>query len=82
MEQFGNPATSQFSLRHFLLKYLYLVPWLVLTVSLSIAYTFTKLRYISPIYVANGKVLIKVDKQAGTAASAGGDKLGISLQHR
>ena len=76
MEQFGNPIVQQFSLRQFLLKYVYLVPWLLVTVSLSVAYTYTKLRYISPIYVANGKVLIKVEKQAGSAAAAGGDKLG------
>ncbi len=76
MEQFGNPIAPQFSLRQFLLKYLFLVPWLLVTVALSVAYTYTKLRYISPVYVANGKVLIKIDKQAGSAAVAGGDKLG------
>ena len=64
----------EFSPREYLFKYLYLLPWLVLGVIIAYGVTYTRLRYINPIYSATGKVLIKTDKPVGSTGS--GDKLG------
>ena len=61
-----------FSTREFLIKYIYLVPWIVVTVSIALGIAYTRLRYISPIYLASGKVLIKQDRPSGLNAGSGG----------
>ena len=64
---------ADFSSREFLLKYLYLIPWIVVSVSIALGVAYTRLRYINPIYSASGKVLIKQDRPSGlNAGSVGG----------
>ncbi|MFN5423456.1 MAG: GumC family protein [bacterium] len=67
-------AAVEFSPREYIFKYLYLLPWLILGVVIAYGVTYTRLRYINPIYSASGKVLIKTDKPVGSSGS--GDKLG------
>lgn len=66
-------AVPDFSIREFLHKYLYLLPWLLLSAAIAVAIAYGRLRYINPIYSASGKVLIKTEKTPGTSAT---DKLG------
>lgn len=67
-------APVEFSPREYVFKYLYLLPWLILSIVIAYGVTYTRLRYINPIYSASGKVLIKTDKPVGSSGS--GDKLG------
>lgn len=68
--QRGNK--NDFSTREFLLKYIYLIPWIVVSVSIATAIAYTRLRYINPIYSASGKVLIKQDRPSGLNSGTGG----------
>ncbi|MCE2848261.1 MAG: polysaccharide biosynthesis tyrosine autokinase [Chitinophagaceae bacterium] len=68
--QRGNK--NDFSTREFLLKYIYLIPWIVVTVSIALAIAYTRLRYINPVYSASGKVLIKQDRPSGLNSGSGG----------
>lgn len=61
--------TNDFSAREFLLRYIYLIPWLVVCIGIALGIAHIRLRYINPVYNASGKVLIKTDKPAGTSAS-------------
>ena len=63
---------GDFSTREILLKYIYLIPWIVVTVSIALGIAYTRLRYINPIYSASGKVLIKQDRPSGLNAGSGG----------
>jgi tyrosine-protein kinase Etk/Wzc len=60
---------NDFSTREFLLRYIYLLPWLVVCVGVALGIAHLRLRYINPVYNASGKVLIKTEKPAGTSAS-------------
>ena len=71
--QRGNK--NDFSTREFLLKYIYLIPWIVVTVSIALAIAYTRLRYINPVYSASGKVLIKQDRPSGLNSGSGGNQL-------
>ena len=68
--QRGNK--NDFSTREFLIKYIYLIPWIVVAVSIAMGVAYTRLRYINPIYSASGKVLIKQDRPNGLNAGSGG----------
>ena len=68
-----NTSSSEFSIREFLQKYLYLFPWLLVSAGIALSIAYTRLRYINPVYSASGKVLIKTDRSGGSVA---GDKLG------
>jgi tyrosine-protein kinase Etk/Wzc len=70
--QIGQRNKGDFSTREFLIKYIYLIPWIVVTVSIALGIAYTRLRYISPIYSASGKVLIKQDRPNGLNAGGGG----------
>ena len=70
--QIGQRNKGDFSTREFLLKYIYLIPWIVVTVSIALGIAYTRLRYINPIYSASGKVLIKQDRPNGLNAGSGG----------
>ncbi|MEY3576736.1 MAG: hypothetical protein RL394_318, partial [Bacteroidota bacterium] len=71
--QIGQRANkNDFSTREFLLKYIYLIPWVVVTVSIALGVAYTRLRYINPIYSASGKVLIKQDRPSGLNSGTGG----------
>jgi tyrosine-protein kinase Etk/Wzc len=61
--------TNDFSAREFLMRYLYLIPWLVVSVGIALGIAHIRLRYINPIYNASGKVLIKTEKPAGTTST-------------
>ena len=69
----GTTSSNEFTIREFLLKYLYLIPWLLVGAGIALSIAYTRLRYINPIFSASGKVLIKSDKPGGSIA---GDKLG------
>jgi len=51
---------------------IYLIPWIVVTVSIALAIAYTRLRYINPVYSASGKVLIKQDRPSGLNSGSGG----------
>jgi capsular exopolysaccharide synthesis family protein len=74
----GKTTTSSndFSIREFLQKNLYLLPWLLVTAGIALSIAYTRLRYINPVYSASGKVLIKTERPGGSVAS---DKLGDVL---
>ena len=74
--QIGQRNKGDFSTREFLLKYIYLIPWGIVTVSIAMGVAYTRLRYINPIYSASGKVLIKQDRPSGlNSGSVGGNQL-------
>ena len=80
---------SDFSSREFLLKYIYLIPWSVVSVSIALGVAYTRLRYINPIYSASGKVLIKQDRPSGLNTGSGtgsnqliGDVVATSVNSR
>ena len=68
----GIARKTDFSTREFLVKYIYIIPWIFLTVSIALGVAYTRLRYISPIYSASGKVLIKQDRPSGLNSGSGG----------
>ncbi|MCF8214995.1 MAG: polysaccharide biosynthesis tyrosine autokinase [Chitinophagaceae bacterium] len=68
----GNARKTDFSTREFLIKYIFLIPWLIVSVSIALGITYTRLRYIVPIYSASGKVLIKQDRPSGLNSGSGG----------
>lgn len=68
----SNP-TQDYSAREVVFKYIYLLPWIIISVAIALSIAYTRLRYINPIYSASGKVLIKTEKPI---ASSAGDKLG------
>jgi len=70
--QIGQRNKGDFSTREFLLKYIYLIPWIIVTVSISMFIAYARLRYINPIYSASGKVLIKQDRPSGLNSGSGG----------
>ena len=63
---------NDFSAREFILRYIYLIPWIVVCVGIALGIAHLRLRYINPVFNASGKVLIKTDRPAGTSGS---DKL-------
>lgn len=63
---------NDFSAREFILRYIYLIPWILVCVAISLGIAHLRLRYINPVFNASGKVLIKTDRPAGTTGS---DKL-------
>ncbi|NBT15437.1 MAG: hypothetical protein EBS95_03680 [Chitinophagia bacterium] len=63
---------NDFSAREFILRYIYLIPWILVCVGISLGIAHLRLRYINPVFNASGKVLIKTDRPAGTTGS---DKL-------
>jgi len=84
--QRGNK--NDFSTREFLIKHIYLIPWIVVTVSIALGIAYTRLRYINPIYSASGKVLIKQDRPSGLNSGSGasnqliGDVVATSVNSR
>ena len=50
---------TDFTLREYLSKYIYLLPWLLVSIGMSMSIAYTRLRYINPVYSASGRVLIK-----------------------
>lgn len=64
---------ADFTLREYVSKYFYLLPWLLVSVGISLSIAYTRLRYINPVYAAAGRVLIKAEKPGG---SVFGEKLG------
>jgi len=68
----GNARKTDFSTREFLIKYIFLIPWIVVTVSIALGIAYTRLRYINPMYSASGKVLIKQDRPSGLNSGSGG----------
>ena len=51
--QIGQRNKGDFSTREFLLKNIYLIPWVIVTVSIAMGVAYTRLRYINPIYSAS-----------------------------
>lgn len=59
-----------FTPRELFLKYVRFLPWIILSVILMIAFAFLRLRYTTPIYSVNSKLLVKNNTQS----SSGGEK--------
>ena len=59
-----------FTPRELFLKYVRFLPWIILSVILMIAFAFLRLRYTTPIYSINAKLLVKNNTQS----SSGGEK--------
>ena len=74
MEQNQTSFTSQmakqeFSPREFLLRYIHLVPWAIVTTALALGVAYTKIRYTNPAYYASGKLIAK--SEGGNTSSKG-----------
>ena len=52
---------QEFSPREFLLRYIHLVPWAILTTSIALGIAYTKIRYTNPSFYASGKLIVKSD---------------------
>jgi capsular exopolysaccharide synthesis family protein len=50
---------QEFSLREFIMKYFHVIPWALVTISISLAVVYIKIRYTNPIYQASGKIIVK-----------------------
>lgn len=50
---------QEFSPREFLLRYIHLVPWAIVTTAVALFIAYTKIRYTNPIYSASGKLIVK-----------------------
>ena len=66
MEQQQNsklkiPFKEEFSIREFILRYIHVIPWAIITISITLMIAYTKIRYTNPIYQAFGKVIMKSD---------------------
>ena len=64
---FKVPIKQDFSLREFIMKYFHVVPWAVLTISISIGLAYLKIRYTNPIFQANGKIIVKSKNNGGSS---------------
>jgi capsular polysaccharide biosynthesis protein len=56
---FKVPLKQDFSLREFVMKYFHVVPWAIVTISISIGIAYLKIRYTNPIFQASGKIIVK-----------------------
>jgi len=66
MEQQQNsklkiPFKEEFSIREFILRYIHVIPWAIITISITLMIAYTKIRYTNPVYQAFGKVIMKSD---------------------
>ena len=66
MEQQQNsklkiPFKEEFSIREFILRHIHVIPWAIITISITLMIAYTKIRYTNPIYQAFGKVIMKSD---------------------
>ena len=72
MEQNQNSFTPQiakqeFSPREFLLRYIHLIPWAIVTTLIAIGVAYTKIRYTNPTYYASGKLIAKSEGGMGSS---------------
>ncbi len=52
---------EEFSIREFILRYIHVIPWAIITISITLMIAYTKIRYTNPVYQAFGKVIMKSD---------------------
>lgn len=64
---FRVPIKQDFSLREFIMKYFHVVPWAIVTISISIGLTYLKIRYTNPIFQASGKIIVKSENTGGSS---------------
>ena len=64
---FKVPIKQEFSLREFIMKYFHVVPWAIVTISISIGIAYLKIRYTNPIFQASGKIIVKSKNNGGTS---------------
>lgn len=57
--KFKVPKKQVFSPREFIMKYFHVVPWAIVTISISIGLAYLKIRYTNPIFQASGKIIVK-----------------------
>ena len=74
MEQQQNtklkiPFKEEFSIREFILRYIHVIPWAIITISIALMIAYTKIRYTNPIYQAFGKVIMKSDGNPRNSAN-------------
>ena len=58
---------QEFSLREFIMKYFHVIPWALVTISISLAVVYIKIRYTNPIYQASGKIIVKSENNNGSS---------------
>jgi tyrosine-protein kinase Etk/Wzc len=56
-----------FSPREFIMKFFHVVPWAIVTISISLGLTYLKIRYTNPIFQASGKVIVKSENTGGSS---------------
>jgi hypothetical protein len=64
---FKVPIKQDFSLREFIMKYFHVVPWAIVTISISIGIAYLKIRYTNPIFQASGKIIVKSKNNGGSS---------------
>lgn len=62
-------AKQEFSPREFLLRYIHLLPWAIVTTAIALGIAYTKIRYTNPTYYASGKLIAK--SEGGSNSSKG-----------
>jgi tyrosine-protein kinase Etk/Wzc len=68
---------STISPKEILLRYLPFLPWILLSLAISIAIAWVKLRYATPVYSVAGKLLVKQDNPYGNSGEKFGSILGM-----
>jgi len=64
---FRVPIKQDFSLREFIMKYFHVIPWAIVTISISIGLTYLKIRYTNPIFQASGKIIVKSENTGSSS---------------
>lgn len=60
-------AKQEFSPREFLLRYIHLIPWAIVTTAIALGIAYTKIRYTNPTYFASGKLIAKSEGGSGSS---------------
>jgi hypothetical protein len=59
---------QEFSPREFLLRYMHLIPWAIVTTAIALGIAYSKIRYTNPTYYASGKLIVKSEANASNSA--------------
>jgi hypothetical protein len=60
-------SKQEFSPREFLLRYIHLIPWAIVTTAIALGIAYTKIRYTNPTYYASGKLIAKSEGGSGSS---------------
>lgn len=64
-----TPLKQDFSPREFILRFIHIIPWAVITIGIGLAIAFAMIRYTNPIFQASGKIIVK--SEGGVGGSKG-----------